>query len=77
MPGYFGLRPSALAIKIETTKMEKRKLDIVMQTPNEVSAEFQETKQFIEEHLEQRCLKENISVKDVIYFSLTNLETKS
>ena len=38
--GYFGLRPSALASKIETTKMEKRKLNIAMETLNEVYVEF-------------------------------------
>ena len=33
-----------------------------MKTLNEVSVEFLETKQFIEEHLE-KCPKENMSVK--------------
>ena len=43
----------------------KRKLNIVMEILNEVSIEFLETKQFIEEQLEQKCLKENISAKEV------------
>lgn len=51
----------------------KRKLNIVMEILNEVSIEFLETKQFIEEHLAQKCLKENISAKEVIHFSLTSL----
>ena len=46
--------------------MEKRKLKITIAVLNEVSLEFPETKQFIEEHLEQKCLKENISVEEVI-----------
>lgn len=40
--------------------MDKRKLKIVMKVPNEESLEFPHTKEFIEEHLEQKCLKENI-----------------
>ena len=39
-----------------------------METLNEVSIEFPETKQFIEEHLKQICLKEKILVEEVIYF---------
>ena len=34
---YFGLRPSALAIKTETTQMEKRKLYITLEVLNEAS----------------------------------------
>ena len=48
--------------------MEKRKLKITLEVLNEVFVEFLETKQFIEEHLEKKCLKENISVEEVIYF---------
>ena len=48
-----------------------------MKGPSEVSIEFLETKQFIEENLEQTCLKENVSVEEVIYFSLASLETKN
>ena len=47
--GYCGLRPSAIASKTETTKIEKRKLNIAMETLNKVSAEFPETNQLIEE----------------------------
>ena len=39
------------------------------------SAEFPETKQFIKERLEQKCLKEIKSVQKVIYFFL--LEAKN
>ena len=36
----------------------------------EVSVEFPKTKEFIDEKLEQKCSKENISKEKVIYFSL-------
>ena len=39
-----------------------------MEILNEVSIEFPETKQFIEEHLKQICLKEKILVEEVIFF---------
>ena len=47
--------------------MEKRKLKITSEVLNEVTAEFPETKEFIEERLEQKCAEENISVEEVIY----------
>ena len=56
--------------------MEKRKLKISLEVLNDVTAEFPETKEFIEEHLEQKYLKENISVDEVI-FLFTSLEAKS
>ena len=56
--------------------MEKWKLKITLEVLNEVIAEFQETKEFIEDHLEQKCLKENISVEEVIYL-FKYLEAKS
>ena len=43
--------------------MEKRKLKVTLELLNEVSVEFSETKQFIEEYLEQKCIRENISVE--------------
>ena len=48
-----------------------------METLNEVSVEFPETKHILEEHLEQKCWKENISVEEVICFFLAGLEGKS
>ena len=56
--------------------MEKRKLKISLEVLNDVTAEFPETKEFIEKHLEQKYLKENISVDEVI-FLFTSLEAKS
>ena len=57
--------------------MEKRKLKVTLGVLNEVSVECMETKQFIQEHIEQKCLKENISVEEIIYFLFTSLEAKS
>ena len=45
MRGYFELRPtSALASKIETTKMEKRNFNIALKVLKEVSVKFPVTK---------------------------------
>ena len=55
--------------------MEKRKLKITSKVLKEVIAEFPETKESIEERLEQKCIKENIFVEKVIYF-FTRLEAK-
>ena len=57
--------------------MEKRKLKTTLQALAEASVEFPETNRFIEEHLEKKCLKENISVEEVIYFLFTSVEAKS
>ena len=57
--------------------METRKLEVTLGVLNEVSVECMETKQFIQEHIEQKCLKENISVEGIIYFLFTSLEAKS
>ena len=62
------LGPSVLASKVKTTKIEKHKLCIILEVLNEVSVEFPETKQFTDEHLEQKYLKENTSVEGVTFF---------
>ena len=66
--GYFELMSSALASKTETTKMEKRKLDIAMEVLNEVSVEFPETKELTTKKAEYKCSEENISIEEVINF---------
>ena len=53
--------------------MEKRKLTITLKVLDIVKVQFSQTKKFIEERLEQECLKENISVEEVI-FVFTSLE---
>ena len=40
-----------------------------------VKTQFPDTKQFIEDSIDQQCLKENISADEVIFF--TSLEAKS
>ena len=57
--------------------MDKRKLNTAIEVLHEVSVEFPDTKEFIEERLEQKFLKENISVEEVIYLFLTSLKSKS
>ena len=52
--------------------MEKQKLKITLKVLHKVSVYFQETKQFIEEHLEKKFVKENMSVEEVIYFLFTS-----
>ena len=47
--------------------MEKRKIKITLEVLNEVAVEFSKTKEFIEERLKQRFVKENISVDEVIF----------
>ena len=53
--------------------MERRKLIIAMQVLKEVSVEFPDNNDSIDEKLEQKCAKENISVEEVIYFLLLSL----
>ena len=55
--------------------MEKRKLLMLIEVLNKVTVEFSETKQFVEEHLAQQYLKENLSVEDEIY-SLSKSRSK-
>ena len=43
--------------------MEKLKLNITLKVLNVMSAEFPDIKHFIEKHLEQKYLKENVSVE--------------
>ena len=57
--------------------MNKRKLNIVMQVLQKKSVEYPDTKDLIEEHLEQECLKENVSVEEVTSFLLTSFEANS
>ena len=48
--------------------MEKRKLEITLKVLNEVKVTFPQTKEYLEKRLRQECLKENISVEQVIFF---------
>ena len=58
--------------------MKKRKLTITLKALNKVEDQFPQTKELIEERLEQKYLKENTSVEEVIFlFFFTSLEAKS
>ena len=65
----FRLRSSALENTIQhtATKMDKRRIKMVIKVLEEVKAQFPETKEFIDERVEQECSKENILVEDVIF----------
>ena len=69
------MRPSARASKTEITQTENDKQCITLEVLKKVSIEFLETKRFIDDHLEQKCLKENIPIKEG--FFLTNQEAKN
>ena len=55
--------------------MDKGRLKITLKVLDEVKVQFRETKQFIEECIEQQCLKGNVSAEEVIFF--TSVEVKS
>ena len=56
--------------------MDKRKRKIILRVMEEVKSHFPKTIQLIEDCLDQGCLKENISVDEVI-FLFASLEAKS
>ena len=56
--------------------MDKWGLRTTLKVLNEVKVQFPETKEIIEVRLEQECLKENISVEEVV-FLFTSLEAKN
>ena len=56
--------------------MEEQKFKITLEVLKEVTAEFQQFKEFIEQRLEQEYLKGNMSVEEVI-FVFTRLEVKT
>ena len=49
--------------------MDKLRLSAVVKVVNEVKVQFPQTKEFIEERLEQECSKENVSTEKVIFLS--------
>ena len=49
--------------------MNKQRLWTTSKVLNEVKVQLPETKEFLEERLEQECLKENISMEEVIFFT--------
>ena len=55
--------------------MDKRRLRVALKVLRAVKEQFLDTKQFIEDSIDQECLKENVSADEVIFF--TKLEAKS
>ena len=55
--------------------MDKKRLRVVLTALETVQTQFSEIKQFIEDSIEQECLKEKISADEVIFFA--SLQTKS
>ena len=53
--------------------MDKKRLKITLKILNDVKQEHQATKKYLEDHLREDCLKENMSAEEVI-FLLTSTE---
>ena len=51
--------------------MDKRRIKIAMKVLHEVKEHFSETKEFIDDCIEQERLKENITLEEVIFFFYT------
>ena len=56
-------------------KMDKRRLRVALKVLDAVRNQFPDTKQFIEDLIDEECQKEKISVDEVVFF--TSLEAKS
>ena len=48
--------------------MDKRRIKIATKVLDEVKAEFPETAEFIDDLLEEECLKENVTVEEVLFY---------
>ena len=55
--------------------MDKKQLKVALAVLEAIKAKYPETKQFIDETMEDECQKEKISAEEVIFF--TRLEAKS
>ena len=55
--------------------MDKRRVRVALKILDEVRVRFPDTKQFIDDCIEQECLKENISEDEINFF--TSLKAKS
>ena len=55
--------------------MDKRRLRVALKVLGAVKEQFPDIKQYIEDSIDQECLKEDISADEVIFF--TSLEAKS
>ena len=50
--------------------MDKRRLRVALKVLSAVKDQFPDTKQFIEDSIDQECLKENISADEVIFLQV-------
>ena len=62
--------PSALEKKFKKharVKMDKKRLKVALVVLNAVETKYPETKQFIDDTMEEKCQKEKISAEEVIF----------
>ena len=67
------MRSSALeskSINSFVTKMDKRRLRVAFRVLGAMKEQFLDTKQFIEDLIDEECQKETISVKEVIFLKV-------
>ena len=67
------MRSSALeskSINSFVTKMDKRRLRVAFRVLEAMKEQSPDTKQFIEDLIDEECQKETISVKEVIFLKL-------
>ena len=60
---YFGVRSSALESKSKNNthnKMDKKRLRVALKVLDAVKTQFPDTKQYIEDLIDEECLKKNI-----------------
>ena len=74
------MRSRALESNNKTTrnthsKVNKLRLRVAFKVLDAVKTQFPDTNQFVEDPIDQECLKENIFADEVIF--LTSLEAKS
>ena len=65
------MRPSALESKTTSAyvnKMDKQRLRATLKVSEAVKERFPDTKQFIEDLIDEECQKEKIFANDVIFF---------
>ena len=73
---YFRVRSSALESDKKKTKsnthnkLNQQRLRVAFKVLDEVRIRFHDTKQFIEDFIDQECLKENISADEVIFLQV-------
>ena len=69
---YFRVRSSALESKSKNTrnKMDKRRPRVALKVLGAMKEQFPDTKQFIEDLIDEECLKEKIFADEVIFLQV-------